>query len=90
MIDLRSDTVTQPSAKMRDAMRNARVGDDVNGEDPTVNELERLAAAALGKEDALFLPTGTMANMAALAVHCQRGSEVILGELDRQLVHRVA
>ena len=78
-IDLRSDTVTKPTPEMREAMAEADVGDDVYGDDPTVNRLEELAAEMLGKEAALFLPSGTMGNLIALLVHCQRGHEVIVG-----------
>lgn len=80
MIDLRSDTVTLPTPAMREAMYRAEVGDDVYGEDPTVNRLEALAAERLGKEAALFLVSGTMANLVALLTHCGRGDEVILGD----------
>lgn len=80
LIDLRSDTVTQPSAAMRNAMANAEVGDDVYGDDPTVNALEAEAARLSGKEAALFLPTGTQANLVALLTHCQRGEEYIVGQ----------
>ena len=80
LIDLRSDTVTRPSAGMRRAMAEAEVGDDVFGEDPTVNRLQERAAALLGKEAALFVPSGSMANQIALKVHCQPGDEVIVGE----------
>lgn len=79
-VDLRSDTVTKPTAAMREAMYRAEVGDDVYGEDPTVNELERLAAERLGKEAALFVASGTMGNLVALLTHCRRGDEVILGD----------
>lgn len=79
-IDLRSDTVTVPTAGMRQAMASAAVGDDVFGEDPTVNELEALAAKMTGKEAALFVTSGTMGNLASLLAHCQRGQEVILGD----------
>ncbi|MBO8137668.1 MAG: low-specificity L-threonine aldolase [Desulfotomaculum sp.] len=78
MIDLRSDTVTQPTIEMRQAMANAEVGDDVFGEDPTVNQLEKTAAELVGKEDALFVPTGTMGNQLAILSHTSRGDEVIL------------
>ena len=78
-IDLRSDTVTKPTPEMREAMAEAEVGDDVFGDDPTVNQLEELAASMLGKEAALFVPSGTMGNLIALLVHCQRGDEVIVG-----------
>jgi threonine aldolase len=79
LIDLRSDTVTKPTPEMREAMAEAEVGDDVFGDDPTVNRLEAMAANILGKEAALFVPSGTMGNLLALLVHCQRGDEVILG-----------
>jgi threonine aldolase len=80
-IDLRSDTVTLPTPAMRAAMARAEVGDDVYGEDPTVNRLEELAAERLGKEAALFVATGTMGNAAALIAHCRRGDDVIVGDL---------
>jgi len=79
-IDLRSDTVTHPTPEMRQAMASAEVGDDVYGEDPTVNQLEALAAERLGKEAALFVPSGTMANLASILSHCGRGEEAILGD----------
>ncbi|GAB4445101.1 MAG: low-specificity L-threonine aldolase [Anaerolineales bacterium] len=78
-VDLRSDTVTKPTPEMREAMAEAEVGDDVFRDDPTVNKLEAMAAKRLGKEAALFVPSGTMGNLIALLVHCQRGDEVILG-----------
>jgi threonine aldolase len=78
-IDLRSDTVTKPTPEMREAMAEAEVGDDVYHDDPTVNKLEAMAAEKLGKESAIFVPSGTMGNLLALLVHCQRGDEVILG-----------
>ena len=78
MIDLRSDTVTTPSDAMREAARDADVGDDVYGEDPTVNELEAAAAERVGTEDALYVPTGTMGNQIAARVHTERGEEVVL------------
>jgi len=78
-IDLRSDTVTKPTPEMREAMAEAEVGDDVYGDDPTLNRLEELAANILGKEAAVFVPSGTMGNLIALMVHCQRGEEVIVG-----------
>ncbi len=77
VIDLRSDTVTKPSAAMRAAMANAEVGDDVYGEDPTVNRLEERAAEMFGKEAAIFVPTGTMGNQIAVRLHTQHGQEVI-------------
>ncbi len=79
-IDLRSDTVTQPTEAMRRAMAAAEVGDDVYGEDPTVNRLEALAAEMLGKERALFVPSGTMGNLICALVHCGRGDELLLGD----------
>jgi threonine aldolase len=78
-IDLRSDTVTQPTPAMRRAMAEALVGDDVYGEDPSVNRLQEMSAALLGKEAGLFVPSGTMGNLAAVLAHCGRGDEVILG-----------
>src|SRR5437867_2384195 len=78
VIDLRSDTVTEPTDEMREAMARARVGDDVLGEDPTVRELEALAAEMLGKERGLFVPSGTMANLVAVMSHTQRGDEVLV------------
>lgn len=87
MIDLRSDTVTQPTEEMREAMKNAEVGDDVYGDDPTVKELERRAAAILGKEASLFVPSGTFGNQLALLTHCRRGEEVILGDDCHIVVH---
>jgi threonine aldolase len=77
VIDLRSDTVTKPTAAMRAAMANAEVGDDVYGEDPTVNRLETRAAEVLGKEAAIFVPTGTMGNQIGIRLHTQHGQEVI-------------
>ena len=77
VIDLRSDTVTRPNAKMRAAMAAADVGDDVYGEDPTVNRLEEQAAAVFGKEAAVFVPTGTMGNNIAIKVHTHHGEEII-------------
>ncbi len=79
-VDLRSDTVTKPSAAMRRAMADAEVGDDVYGEDPTVQQLERRVAELLGKERALFVPSGTMANQIALMLHTRPGDEVVIGE----------
>ena len=78
MIDLRSDTVTKPTAGMREAMANAEVGDDVYGEDPTVNRLEKMAADLLGKEAGLFVPTGVMGNQLSIRLHTQPGDEVII------------
>lgn len=78
MIDLRSDTVTRPSEAMRDAMARAEVGDDVYGEDPTVRRLEERVAELLGKDDAVFVPTGTMSNQVALRTHTEPGSLVLM------------
>ena len=80
-IDLRSDTVTQPTPAMWDAMRAAELGDDVFGDDPTVNALQERIAADLGFEAALFMPTGTQSNLCALMSHCQRGDEYIVGQM---------
>ncbi len=79
-IDLRSDTVTEPTPAMREAMARAEVGDDVYGEDPTVNRLQAMAAELMSKEAALFVPSGTMGNLASILAHCQRGDEVIVGD----------
>ncbi|MCW5624884.1 MAG: low-specificity L-threonine aldolase [Burkholderiales bacterium] len=79
-IDLRSDTVTKPSPGMRAAMAAAEVGDDVYGEDPTVNRLEQVVAERLGKEAAVFAATGTQSNLIGLMAHCQRGDEYIVGQ----------
>src|SRR5579872_1699877 len=76
-IDLRSDTVTRPTAAMRRAMAEAEVGDDVYGEDPTVNRLEERAAQIMGKEAAVFVPTGTMGNTIGIKLHTEHGQEVI-------------
>ncbi|SVC82231.1 uncharacterized protein METZ01_LOCUS335085, partial [marine metagenome] len=81
IIDLRSDTQTQPTDQMRQAMAQAVVGDDVYGEDPTIQRLQELAAAKVGKEAALYTPTGTMANTCALLAHTNPGEEVIFEEL---------
>ena len=78
-VDFRSDTLTKPSEGMRDAMASAAVGDDVFGEDPTVNLLQERAAKLMGMEAALFVPSGTMANQIAMLTHCRRGDEVIVG-----------
>lgn len=80
MIDIRSDTVTKPTEAMRNAMAEAEVGDDVYGDDPTINELERLGAEILGKEASIFVPSGTFGNQLALFTWCKPGTEVILGE----------
>jgi threonine aldolase len=86
-IDLRSDTVTKPTPEMRQAMAEAKVGDDVYGEDPTVNRLEGLSADLMGKEAGLFVPSGTMGNLAAVLAHCGRGDEVILGNLSHTFLY---
>ncbi|HEY0960821.1 MAG TPA: low-specificity L-threonine aldolase [Pseudomonadales bacterium] len=80
MIDLRSDTVTRPSPAMRKAMAEAPVGDDVWGDDPTVSQLEELAAGMLGMEAAMYVPSGTQSNLIALMSHCQRGDEYLVGQ----------
>src|SRR5436305_7897702 len=79
-IDLRSDTVTHPSPAMREAMYRAEVGDDVYGEDPTINRLQELVAERTGKEAALFVPTGTMGNTASVLAHAGRGEAVMVGD----------
>ncbi|MCQ4296378.1 low-specificity L-threonine aldolase [Pseudomonas stutzeri] len=79
-IDLRSDTVTQPTARMREAMLRAETGDDVYGEDPTVSRLERQLAGDLGYSAAMFVPSGTMSNLLGLMAHCERGDEYIVGQ----------
>ncbi|HEV7912878.1 MAG TPA: low-specificity L-threonine aldolase [Albitalea sp.] len=81
IVDLRSDTVTRPTAAMRDAMLRAELGDDVFGDDPTVNALQQRIAAMLGKEAALFVSSGTQGNLTAVMSHCQRGDEFIVGQL---------
>jgi len=86
LIDLRSDTVTKPTPEMREAMARAEVGDDVFGDDPTVNRLQELAADLMGKEEGLFVPSGTMGNLAAILAHCQRGDEVILGNKNHSFL----
>jgi threonine aldolase len=78
--DFRSDTVTHPTPAMKDAMMNAPLGDDVYGDDPTTNALEEKAASLLGKDDAVFMPTGTQSNLASVMAHCERGDEYIVGE----------
>lgn len=88
-IDLRSDTVTQPTDKMREEMFKAVVGDDVYGDDPTILELEEYAAKLVGKEAALFVPSGTFGNQLALLTHCKRGDEVILGDDCHIVAHEV-
>src|SRR5437763_6191766 len=80
VVDLRSDTVTRPTPEMRQAMAEAEVGDDVYGEDPTVNRLEERAAEIFGKEAALFVPTGTMGNQICLKLHTRPGTEAVVEE----------
>ncbi len=86
-IDLRSDTVSWPTPEMREAMANAPVGDDVFGEDPTVNKLQDEAARRLGKEAGLFVASGTMGNLVGILTHCGRGDEVILGDRAHSFVY---
>jgi len=81
IVDLRSDTVTRPTAAMREAIARAEVGDDVFGDDPTVNALQERIAAMLGKEAALFVASGTQSNLCALLSHCQRGDEALVGQM---------
>jgi threonine aldolase len=88
-IDLRSDTVTMPTDEMRQAIANAEVGDDVYGDDPTVNKLEKLAAGRIGKEAALFVPSGTFGNQLAIITHTKRGQEVIVGKNNHIVLHEV-
>ena len=80
MIDLRSDTVTLPSNEMKEFMLNAPIGDDVYGEDPSINLLEEKASTLFGKQNAVFVPSGTMANLISVLSHCSRGDEVLLGD----------
>lgn len=89
LVDLRSDTVTRPSEEMFEAMRNAPLGDDVLGDDPTVIELERLAAETMGKEAAMFVPSGTMGNQIAVAVHCRPGDAILIEEEAHILYYEV-
>lgn len=89
IIDLRSDTVTHPTDAMREAMYRAEVGDDVFGEDPTVNRLEEMAAAIIGKEAAVFVASGTMANLVSVLAHTQRGDEVVLGNEAHIFIYEV-
>lgn len=90
LIDFRSDTVTKPTEEMRRAMAIAEVGDDVYGDDPTVNRLEELVAQEMGKEAALFMASGTMANQTAVMTHTRRGDEIILGEKCHIYTYEVA
>lgn len=87
IVDMRSDTITQPISAMRRAMAKAEVGDDVFGEDPTVNQLEEMVAERLGKESALFVASGTMANLVSQLTHCGRGDELILGDQSHMFVY---
>jgi threonine aldolase len=89
LIDLRSDTVTAPTPEMREAMANALVGDDVFEDDPTVNRLQEIAASMMGKEEGLFVPSGTMGNLVAILTHCGRGDEVILGNKAHTFLYEV-
>lgn len=88
-IDLRSDTVTMPTDEMRQAIANAEVGDDVYGDDPTVNKLEEIAAEKVGKEAALFVPSGTFGNQLAILTHTKRGQEIIVGKDNHIVLHEV-
>ena len=81
MIDLRSDTVTKPSKEMLQAMYDAEVGDDVYGEDPTINKLEREFSELLGKDRSVFMTSGTQSNLSAILSHCGRGEEMIVGNV---------
>src|SRR2546422_8813965 len=90
VVDLRSDTVTRPTAEMRQAMAEAEVGDDVYGEDPTVNRLERRAAEIFGKDAALFVPTGCMGNLIAIKVWTHHGNEVICEERSHVNLYELA
>ncbi|HLF37281.1 MAG TPA: low-specificity L-threonine aldolase [Anaerolineales bacterium] len=85
--DFRSDTVTQPTTAMRAAMADAEVGDDVFGEDPTVKQLEEMAAERMGMEAALFVASGTMGNLTAVLTHCHRGDEIIVGDRSHTFLH---
>jgi threonine aldolase len=87
VVDLRSDTVTIPTLEMRKAMAEAVVGDDVYGEDQTVNRLQEMAATMMGKEAGLFVASGTMGNLAAIMAHCGRGDEVIVGNLSHTFLY---
>ncbi len=87
IVDMRSDTITQPTPTMRQAMSEAKVGDDVFGEDPTVNRLEEMVSKRLGKEAALFVASGTMANLVSQLTHCGRGNEMILGDQSHMFVY---
>src|SRR5215207_3708077 len=90
MIDLRSDTVTKPTPAMRRAMADADVGDDVYGEDPTVNRLQERAAELFAKEAAIFVPTGSMGNQIAVKLHTRPGTEVVIEERGHMYNHEMA
>ena len=89
IIDLRSDTVTHPTENMRQAMAQAKVGDDVLNEDPTIQKLQTLASEKVGKEASLFVPSGTMGNLVSLLTHCSRGDEIILGDQSHIFLNEV-
>src|SRR2546425_8975152 len=89
IVDMRTDTLTMPSPEMRRAMASAELGDDVFGEDPTVNQLQEMAADMLGKEAALLTTSGTQSNLIAMLTHCRRGDEVIVGDQSHTLVFEV-
>ena len=89
-IDLRSDTVTHPTPAMREAMARAEVGDDGWGDDPTVNRLQEVVAEMLGKAAAVFVPSGTMGNLASILAHCQRGDEIIVGDQSHIYLYEYA
>ncbi|MEA3422953.1 MAG: low-specificity L-threonine aldolase [Bacillota bacterium] len=89
ILDFRSDTVTKPTEKMRNAMANAKVGDDVYGDDPTMNILEAMAAEILGKEASLFVPSGTFGNQVSILTHTKRGDEIIVGHDSHIIWHEV-
>mgnify|MGYP001020682499 CR=1 FL=1 len=89
-IDLRSDTVTRPTAAMRRALADAEVGDDWYGEDPSVNRLQEEVAALLGKEAGLFVSSGTLGNQVALRVHCQPGDDVLVGTTGNDKINALA
>ena len=87
VLDLRSDTLTQPTDAMRGAMASAQVGDDVFGEDPTVIALEHYAADLMGRPAGLFVPSGTMGNQIAMLCHCNRGDDVLVGEGSHSVLY---
>ena len=87
IIDLRSDTVTLPTEPMRKAMYHAELGDDVYGEDPFTQRLEKMAAEQMGKEAALLVPSGTMGNLICMLTHCARGEEAILGDMSHMFIN---